>query len=188
MVNGVQALIEKNGLDAANTVLWFGERSCPGPLHLPLAARPSRAIRNVVPPADWFCIFQDVDELKTKGVMSLIRYVTLSDYMLVPLEDDFKNDTMVYFRTNYASRAWCRIEWFIFTLWAEMHMGELPRDQLKVPLYSVQTNGSLCQYAAPRHAHAHHLSTGTIDRARNRRADTRSSRSTKKRVCPTAVS
>jgi len=37
---------------------------------------------------DWQSIYQDDNEGKMKGVRSLIKYVTLSDYMLVPTEEE----------------------------------------------------------------------------------------------------
>ena len=53
---GVERLIAEKKLDAAKVVLW----------------------------CDWQSIYQDDKEEKLKGVMSLIKYAALSDYMLVP--------------------------------------------------------------------------------------------------------
>jgi hypothetical protein len=56
---------------------------------------------------------------------------------------------------DYGARAWCRVEWFIFMLWAEMN-GARPRQKgawrllsadCPVQLYAVTASGKLCQYA-----------------------------------------
>ena len=53
---GVEKLIEEQGLNAEDVMLWV----------------------------DWQSIYQDDKEEKLKGVRSLIKYATLCDYMLVP--------------------------------------------------------------------------------------------------------
>lgn len=127
---GIKALIAKESLVAERVVVWF----------------------------DWFCIYQDVPAIKGNGVRSLIRFVTLSDYMLVPLEDATykEGEQRAHFSHVYASRAWCRSEHFIFQLWAEMHRKpDTPADN--VPLYSVavwprhssRSHSSHCSHAAP---------------------------------------
>ena len=56
---GVQRLIEQEGLKEENVSLWV----------------------------DWQSIYQDDEAEKLKGVVSLIRYATLCQYMLVPTEE-----------------------------------------------------------------------------------------------------
>eukprot|EP00964_Phaeocystis_antarctica_P073630 scaffold45193_cov43-Phaeocystis_antarctica.AAC.7 len=56
---GVQQLIEQEGLTEEDVSLWV----------------------------DWQSIYQDDDDEKLKGVVSLIRYATLCQYMLVPTEE-----------------------------------------------------------------------------------------------------
>jgi hypothetical protein len=53
---------------------------------------------------------------------------------------------------DYGARAWCRVEWFIFMLWAEMN-GARPRQKggalssaAPVQLYAVTATGKLFQY------------------------------------------
>lgn len=109
---GVETLIKKQGLKAKDVVLWV----------------------------DWQSIYQDDKEEKMKGVRSLIKYATLCDYMLVPTEEEgvdicgSPEDI-----PGYGSRGWCRCEYFIFSLAAEMRGRE-------VPLYGIRRDGSLEQY------------------------------------------
>ena len=56
---GVQRLIEQEGLEEEDVSLWV----------------------------DWQSIYQDDEAEKLKGVVSLIRYATLCQYMLVPTEE-----------------------------------------------------------------------------------------------------
>jgi len=107
---GVERLIEKQGLKAEDVVLWV----------------------------DWQSIYQDDKEAKMKGVRSLIKYATLCDYMLVPTEEE----RLPWFPNlipGYGSRGWCRVEYFIFSLAAEMRGRE-------APLYGIKRDGSLRHY------------------------------------------
>ena len=58
---------------------------------------------------------------KIKGVMSLIRYATLSTYMLVPTEEKelgmYSHPELI---PHYGTRGWCRVEFFIFALWCDL--------------------------------------------------------------------
>ena len=72
---------------------------------------------------DWFSISQDDEALKLLGIKSLIKYATLSAFMLIP-----SKETPSILEPNpsdlpgYGSRAWCRLEWLIFSMWAEMQV------------------------------------------------------------------
>ena len=86
-------------------------------------------------------VADDNEAEKLKGVMSLIRYATLSTYMLVPTEEK----SLGKYRypadiPHYGTRGWCRVEFFIFALWMSM----LGRKE--VPLYGIARDGSLQQY------------------------------------------
>ena len=86
---------------------------------------------------------QDDKEEKLKGVNSLIKYATLSDYMLVPTDLDklgYWEAKRPYFIPIYGKRAWCRTEYFIFSLAAEM------RESGVVELYAIKRNGELQAY------------------------------------------
>ena len=118
-VRGVERLIEERGLDRSKVVLWI----------------------------DWFSIEQDDRELKLAGIQSLIRYVTRCEYMLIPVEVEERIEELggcASFDPGslpaYGPRAWCRCEWFIFMLWAEMEGAK------KVQLYAVNLQGELNQY------------------------------------------
>jgi len=87
---------------------------------------------------DWQSIYQDDKEAKMKGVRSLIKYATLSDYMLVPTEEEQLHSFPEYI-PGYGSRGWCRVEYFIFSLAAEMRGRE-------AQLYGILRDGSLNQY------------------------------------------
>ena len=89
-------------------------------------------------------IYQDDPEVKGKGVESLIHYTTLCKYMLVPTEErELTGHAATYpeFIPNYGERGWCRAEYFIFSLSAEMQ--ETVQD---VQLYAMTTDGRLHQY------------------------------------------
>ena len=61
---------------------------------------------------------QDDKEEKLKGVRSLIKYATLSDYMLVPTEESALTGDAAKFPEGipgYGKRGWCRCEFFIFS-------------------------------------------------------------------------
>jgi len=107
---GVETLIEKQGLKAEDVMLWV----------------------------DWQSIYQDYKEEKMKGVRSLIKYATLCNYMLVPTEEKGlpKYPERI---PGYGSRGWCRVEFFIFSLAAEMRGSE-------ARLYGIKRDGSLKQY------------------------------------------
>jgi len=107
---GVEKLIEEEGLKAEDVMLWV----------------------------DWQSIYQDVEEEKMKGVRSLIKYATLCDYMLVPTEEE-KLPHEPNQIPGYGSRGWCRCEYFIFSLAAEMR-------GRKAQLYGIKRDGSLRQY------------------------------------------
>ena len=75
-------------------------------------------------------------------MQSLIKYVTLSDYMLVPtsITEVAGNAAKSPMRiAGYGDRGWCRCEFFIFSLLAEMR-------QQDVELYAISSNGALNQY------------------------------------------
>ena len=59
IIEGVEQLIQEAGLERAAVVLWM----------------------------DWFSIAQDDKALKLKGIQSLIKYVTLSSFMLIPCKE-----------------------------------------------------------------------------------------------------
>ena len=85
---------------------------------------------------------QDDKEEKLKGVNSLIKYATLSDYMLVPTDMDEMIRYCQYpdHIPGYGERAWCRTEYFIFSTAAEMRESEV------VELYAIKRNGELQAY------------------------------------------
>ena len=86
---------------------------------------------------------QDDKEEKLKGVNSLIKYATLSDYMLVPTDQDNLIGNAAKYPEDipgYGKRAWCRTEYFIFSLAAEMRESEV------VELYAIKRNGELQAY------------------------------------------
>ena len=78
---GVERLIEQQGLKAEDVMLWV----------------------------DWQSIYQDDKEEKMKGVRSLIKYATLSDYMLVPTEEEELRPEFPEMIPGYGSRGWCRV-------------------------------------------------------------------------------
>ena len=78
---GVQRLIEQEGLKEEDVSLWV----------------------------DWQSIYQDDEAEKLKGVVSLIRYATLCQYMLVPTEEAKLGRYATFFPSYipaYGSRGW----------------------------------------------------------------------------------
>ena len=78
---GVQQLVEQEGLKEEEVSLWV----------------------------DWQSIYQDDEAEKLKGVVSLIRYATLCQYMLVPTEEAELVGPAAYypeFIPAYGSRGW----------------------------------------------------------------------------------
>jgi len=113
---GVERLIAEQGLDEADVSLWL----------------------------DWQSIYQDDKAKKLEGVRSLIKYATLCDYMLVPTDKEGLYGEAAYYPENipgYGSRGWCRVEYFVFSLLAEMQGREG-----EVPLYAILRGGGLNQY------------------------------------------
>ena len=81
IVKGVRALIEEKKWDADKVVLWI----------------------------DWQSIYQDDDEMKGKGVGSLIHWATQCEAMLVPTE--YEGEVDVYYPdqlADYGTRGWVR--------------------------------------------------------------------------------
>jgi len=141
---GVQRLCEEKGLKEEDVALWI----------------------------DWQSIYQDDKEMKLKGVMSLIRYATMCPYMLVPTEEESPTEEKnSYIPGNdpsyipaYGSRGWCRVEYFIFALLAEMSgkLAETSKNErytglyvkggyvkgTGVQLYAIYRDGQLLQYPA----------------------------------------
>ena len=78
---GVQRLLEQEGLKEEEVSLWV----------------------------DWQSIYQDDEAEKLKGVVSLIRYATLCQYMLVPTEEAELVYPAPYYPEEipaYGSRGW----------------------------------------------------------------------------------
>ena len=75
---GVQRLIEQEGLKEEEVSLWV----------------------------DWQSIYQDDEAEKLKGVISLIRYATLCQYMLVPTEEAELVGSFPHDIPAYGSRGW----------------------------------------------------------------------------------
>ena len=78
------------------------------------------------------------------GVRSLIKYATLCQYMLVPVDENGLTGSAATYPEdipNYGERGWCRCEYFIFSLWAEMQ----PKQQ-DVQLYAVLNDGRIHPY------------------------------------------
>ena len=99
---------------------------------------------------------QDDKEEKLKGVRSLIKYATLSDYMLVPTEESALTGIAAEFPEDipgYGGRGWCRCEYFIFSLAAEM-------CEREVELYAIASDGALHQYPTVKVAGAQFMPSG----------------------------
>ena len=125
---GVEALIKQENLDENDVVLW----------------------------TDWQSIHQEDKKEKGKGVMSLIKYTTLCRYMLVPTEETQLTGHAATFPEEipgYGGRGWCRGEYFIFSLWAEM-MGRV------VQLFAIKSDGSLHHYPEVKVEGAQYMPSG----------------------------
>jgi hypothetical protein len=109
---GVERLIEEKGLEAENVMIW----------------------------CDWQSIYQDDKVEKLKGVKSLIQYATMCEYMLVPTEEEGLPPYGPNDIPGYGTRGWCRVEYFVFSLLAEMQGKEG-----QVQLYAIQRDGRLHQ-------------------------------------------
>lgn len=93
---------------------------------------------------DWQSVAQDEKELKMRGVRSLIKFATLADYLLVPLQaTEVTGDARTFTEDipNYGGRGWCRAEYYIFQCWAEMSGNEG-----QVQMYVILSDGKLHQY------------------------------------------
>ena len=88
---------------------------------------------------DYFSIDQDDSRVKSLGIQSLIHYTTNCTAMLIPTPHA---EVMAFYPEKlpvYGKRAWCRAEFFVFALYAEM----VGRD---VRLYAAATDGVLRQF------------------------------------------
>ena len=162
IVAGVERLIEEKGLKASDVMLWMDwpciYQARPRPAAPP--PRPAHPRPRAAPP-------QDDKEEKLKGVKSLIKYAALSDFMLVPLEEEELEGYVTRYPNaipGYGPRGWCRVEWspprlepwsfrppstdqrsgpcrdrFIYALASEMRSRE-------VELYAILRDGKLHQY------------------------------------------
>jgi len=110
---------------------------------------------------DWQSIYQDDKGEKMKGVRSLIKYATLSDYMLVPTEEEELPGTYPSRIPGYGSRGWCRVEYFIFSLAAEMRGRE-------APLYAITRDNTTTSWPASTSTGSCSLPATTTCRARAR--------------------
>jgi hypothetical protein len=127
---GVQRLCEEQGLNEADVALWVDLQS----------------------------IYQDDKEMKLKGVISLIAYAARCQFMLIPTEESGDPGHLPDLIPGYGKRGWCRVEYFIFALLAEMEgkvaeyeegMPQWPEYHVKgtgVQLYAIQRGGELKQY------------------------------------------
>ena len=112
---GVERLIETKGWRAKKVAIWM----------------------------DWFSIVQDQRAEKLDGIMSLIKYATLCEAMLVPTEEEAfglyngAKDSLDI--PGYGVRSWCRLENFVFSKWAQLR-------SMDVPLYAISRNGTLQHY------------------------------------------
>ena len=174
--SGVESLIDKEGLSAEQVVLWV----------------------------DWSFIYQDDVDEKLKGVRSLIKYTTLCDFMLVPMDKALPTE-YPYSATSssivpeygepveyaedlpgYGSRGWCRCEYFIFSLWAEIQ--EVQRD---MQLYTICREGELVHFPKVKVSDADCMPSGgafSVDRDWNRRRSTKRRPTTQRPQKPKARS
>ena len=83
---GVQRLIEQQGLDEADVMLWFDWQS--SALHG--SSNPNRDEANL--PLTFLpapaAVYQDDKVKKLEGVKSLIQWATMCQYMLIPTEEE----------------------------------------------------------------------------------------------------
>ena len=85
--------------------------------------------------------------MKEKGVRSLIKWSTRCSAMLVPTDwDEFTDLEGIAYKPScirgYGSRAWCRAEYFIFSLWSAI-LGRAT----DVELYATTTKGHLKRFS-----------------------------------------
>ena len=90
---------------------------------------------------DWQSIYQDDNEMKGKGVRSLIHWATRCDAMLVPTDEARVSARFPENIAGYGSRGWCRAEYFIFSLWSAI----VGREG-EVELYAASTDGELRRF------------------------------------------
>ena len=90
---------------------------------------------------DWQSIYQDDNEMKGKGVRSLIHWATRCDAMLVPTDEALVSARYPEKIAGYGSRGWCRAEYFIFSLWSAI----VGREG-EVELYAASTDGTLKRF------------------------------------------
>lgn len=57
--------------------------------------------------SQWQSIYQDDDEIKYKGVVSLVAYTTMCSYMLIPLDTNTPLSGFPVDIPNYGDRGWC---------------------------------------------------------------------------------
>ena len=107
--SGIRALIEREGIDPAHLTLWL----------------------------DYFSIDQVDAAKKELGVQSMLYYASKCEAMLIPVQTphvvtgDFKpgddpDDHAAYYPedvADYGARGWCRVEFFLFSLYFEMRHG-----------------------------------------------------------------
>ena len=101
---GVQRLIEQQGLDEADVMLWFDWQS--SALH-----GNSNPDRNEGSPPLTFspapaAVYQDDKVKKLEGVKSLIQWATMCQYMLVPTEEEEIETDYPDLLPDYGPRGW----------------------------------------------------------------------------------
>ena len=102
---GVQRLIEQQGLDEAEVMLWFDWQS--SALHG--SSKPPK--RNDASPLLTFlpapaAVYQDDKVKKLEGVKSLIQWATMCQYMLVPTEGEEIRADFPQRLPGYGRRGW----------------------------------------------------------------------------------
>ena len=108
----------------------------------------------------WFSIHQTDRDEKLKGAQSLIHYVTLCKYMLIPAQEVNLQGSEAFKQAkeypalipDYGPRGWCRLEWFIFSL-----LNEMQADRQEVQLYVIQRKGNLLQFPRVRQGDASYM-------------------------------